>query len=450
LPPVIDLPETRYARTPEGDHIAYQILGDGPPDLMYLPHWATHVEVMWESPQLPAFLRRLSSFSRLIVFDKRGVGLSDPVPLPQLPTLEAWMEDVTAVMEASGSDRVALLAGDVAGFIAMLFAACHPERTTALILVNSTCRVRRASDYPPGIPDDPLERYAEAMLETWGQQSSGRGAMDPSVVTDPDVQAFVLRYQRATASPGTIGPMLRLCVDADLRHVLPNIRVPTLVLHRTGDTYFRPDHGRYLADHIPNAKYVELPGADHDPDVGDVEPVLAEIQDFLTGERPHPLADRILTTVLFTDTVSSTGTAFVLGDANWRVVLDRLDDAAERHIRRFRGHLVKATGDGHLATFDGPARAIHCGRAIIEAARGLGLGMRVGIHTGEVEVRGTDIGGVAVHIASRINAMAEPGEVLVSSTVKDLAIGSGIEFTSRGEHALKGVPDTWRLFALDS
>lgn len=446
---MIDVPETRYARTPDGDHIAYQMLGDGPFDLMYLPHWATHVEAMWESPQLRVFLRRLASFSRLIVFDKRGVGLSDPVPLPQLPTLEAWMEDVTAVMDASGSDRVALLAGDVAGFIAMLFAACHPERTAALILVNSTCRVRRAPDYPPGIPDEPLARYAAAMLESWGQQTTGLSAMDPTVVADPDAQAFALRYQRATASPGTIEPMLRLCIDSDLRRVLPNIRVPTLVLHRTGDRYFRPDHGRYLADHIPDAKYVELPGDDHDPEVGDVEPVLAEIQDFLTGERPPPLADRILTTVMFTDTVSSTGTAFLLGDASWRVVLDRLDDAADRHLRRFRGQLVKATGDGHLAIFDGPARAIHCGRAIIEAARGLGLGMRVGIHTGEVEVRGTDIGGVAVHVASRINGLAEPGEVLVSSTVKDLATGSGIDLTSRGEHALKGVPGTWTLFAVD-
>ena len=417
--------------------------------MIYLPHWATHVEVMWEGPFLPAFLHRLASFSRLTLFDKRGVGLSDPVLLPDLPTLESWMEDITAVMDATSTERTSLVAGDAAGFMAMLFAASHPERTSALVLVNSTSRVRRATDYPAGAPDHVVEGVIDTTLATWGQPPSNPSLLIPSAVGDPEVGAFVARYQRATASPGTIAPMLRLCADADVRAVLPNIKVPTLVLHRSGDTYLRVGHGRYLAEHIPNATYVELPGVDHDPDVGDADSVLAEIQDFLIGERSIPVQDRLLTTVLFTDVVGSTRTAFALGDARWRTVLDRLDDASERHIRRFRGRTIKSTGDGHLAMFDGPARAIHCGRAITQSPRGLGLEVRVGLHTGEVEVRGSDIGGVTVHIAARVTGLAEAGEILTSRTVKDLVVGSGIEFADRGEHELNGVPDTWKLFAVE-
>ena len=421
-----DTPETRYARAADGAHIAYQVLGDGPIDLIYLPHWATHVEVMWEAPTLPVFLRRLASFSRLILFDKRGVGLSDPVPLPQLPTLEAWMEDITAVMAAIGSERVGLLAASYAGFIAMLFAASYPQRTSALILVNSTCRVRRASDYQPGLPDVLLEQYVERTLATWGQQVFSLGVIDPSVVTDPEWDSFVLRYQRAPASPGTIGPMLRMTVNADLRSVLSNIQVPTLILHRAQDMFMPVDHGRYLAEHIPDAKYIELPGADHDPDVGDAESVVAEVQDFLTGERPNPVADRFLTTVLITDVVGSTSRAFDVGDSRWRTLLDRLDSSATRHIERLHGRLIRETGDGHLATFDGPARAIHCARAIVESARGCGLELRAGLHIGKVEVRGRDIGGVTVHVAARISALAGPREILVSNMVKDLVVGSGL------------------------
>lgn len=358
------------------------------------------------------------------------------------------MEDITAVLDAVGTTNVALVASDVAGFIAMLHAATHPERTSALVLVNSTCRVRLDHDYPAGIPDRVVDRFATDLLENWGQTPSTLEVMDPTASEDAELEAFVTRYQRATASPGTIEPMLRMCVDADLRSVLPNIGVPTLVLHRAGDRYFRPDHGRYLAAHIPDATYVELPGADHDPDVGDAESLLAEIQDFLTGERPAPVVDRVLTTVLFSDVVASTAVAYALGDAGWRSVLDRFDDASSRHVRRWRGRLVKATGDGHLATFDGPARAIHAARAMQETARGLGLQLRVGVHTGEAEVRGDDVRGVAVHIASRVTDLAAAGEVVVSSTVKDLVIGSGIEFTDKGAFELRGIPSTWRLYTV--
>ena len=324
----MDTPQTLYASAWDGAHIAYQTLGQGPVDLVYMPHWATNVEVMWESAHFGRFLRRLASFSRLIVFDKRGVGLSDPVSLPYLPTLESWMEDATAVLDAVGSPRAALVAGDAAGYIACLFAASHPERTSALVLINSTARVRRDLDYPDGLPDHVAEWFIETMTTTWGRQAPLAAAMDPG---EAEERAFIMRYQRATASPGVIAPMLRMCVDTDLRTVLPTVRVPTLVLHRRDDQYLRVAHGRYLAEHIPGASYVELPGADHDPEVGDSEAIAAEIQEFLTGERPRVELDRILATVVFTDIVDSTGRAAALGDARWIELLNRLDAAVQLH-----------------------------------------------------------------------------------------------------------------------
>jgi len=443
-------PETRYARAGDRVHLAYQVVGAGPLDLVWVPDWFNHVELQWEEPRRARLLERLASFSRLIVFNKRGEGLSDPVPLDRLPTLESWMEDVGVVLDVAGSTSAAIVGESVGGPVAVLFAATYPMRTRALVLVNSYACVTRHDDYPAGLPPQARDKVIELLSARWGGISPLLNAQAPSVVNDDGYQEFAARYQRLAGSPGTVAAMIPMLMGVDVRPVLDSIQAPTLVVHRAANNFIPPAHGHYLAEHIPGARYVEVPGADHFPELGDADTLLGEIQEFLTGIREAPAPDRVLATVLFTDIADSTSRAVTLGDHRWRTLLDDHDRAVRRQLERYRGHVVNPTGDGLLATFDGPARAIRCACAISDAVRALGLDARVGLHTGEIEQRGDDIAGIAVHIGQRVSQAAEPGEVLVSRTVVDLVAGSGIDFEDRGEHKLKGVPAPWHLYRVVS
>ena len=440
-------PETRYARSEDG-YVAYQVVGDGPLDLVFIPSWASNVEVMWEEPSIARFFPRLSTFSRVLCFDKRGTGVSDPVPLAALPTLEQWMDDVRTVMEAAGSKRAALLGTHEGGQMAILFAATYPERTSALILVDTCARHVRDVDYPWGLPADRVPGFLQRLEQVWGT-GSYLDIFAPSVAHDERFRRWFARSQRLSSGPRAAATMHAAYLERDLRGVLPSIRVPTLVLHRTGNRYIRVGHGRYLAEHIPGAKYVELPGEDHLVMVGDTETMLGEIEEFLTGVRPLPESDRVLATVLFTDIVTSTERSAQVGDRRWKDLLDQHDTLIRRELERHRGRLVKNTGDGILATFDGPARAIRCAQAIATNVKALGIEVRAGLHTGEVELRGEDVTGMGVNIAARVMGAASPGAVVVSSTVKDLVAGSGLRFADRGTHDLRGVPGEWRLFAVE-
>ncbi len=435
-------PETRYAKSGVVN-IAYQVVGDGPLDLVFVPGWISHLEVGWEEPSFARFLRRLASFSRLILFDKRGTGLSDRVSVMELPTLEQRMDDVRAVMDAAGSERAALFGVSEGGPMSVLFAATYPRRTSALILYGSMAR--RAEFVPT---DEQLQQISEALERTWGQ-AMDTGLWAPSRAHDQQFKEWLARLGRLGASPGAGAALIRMMMQMDVRHVLPAIRVPTLVIHRIGDRAVAIDLGRQLAQEIPGAKFVELPGDDHFPSAGDADAILDEIQEFLTGVRPAPEPDRVLATVLFTDIVGSTQRAAELGDRRWRDLLDSYYALARRELDHFRGREVKTMGDGFLATFDGPARGIRCASAISETVGQLGIAIRAGLHTGECEVMGEDIGGIAVHIGARVATEAAANEVLVSSTVKDLVAGSGIGFEDRGPHRLKGVPEEWRLFAVE-
>ena len=434
---------TRYAKS--GDlHIAYQVAGDGPVDLLYVPTWVGQIEVVAEEPTIAAFLNRLFGFARVISFDRRGAGLSDP--WRGVPTLEDQMDDVLAVMEAAGSERAALMGTLEGGPLAMTFAASHPERTSALVLYATFSRTRWAPDYD-WVPDDATrDANLAALVEQWGQGAMA-ASLAPSRAADPSFVEWAGRMERYSASPGTIRHIFEFVGQTDVRHVLPSIRVPTLIMHRRDDTALKVEHSRYLAEHIPAARYVELEGTDSLFSVGDSEAVLGEIEEFLTGTRHGREPDRVLATVLFTDIVGSTERAAELGDSGWRSLLERHDRLVRREVDRHRGRYVKSTGDGVLATFDGPARAVRAARSIGEAVRALGLEIRAGLHTGELEVIGQDVGGLAVHIGARVMGQAGAGEVLVSSTVKDLVVGSGIDFDERGTHELKGIPGEWRLFA---
>lgn len=439
-----DQPVTRYTKSGDG-YVAYQVTGEGP-DLVFVPGWISHLEVCWDIPPLASFLRRLGSFCRVIAIDKRGTGLSDPLPPDRVATLEERMDDVRAVMDAVGSARAALLGISEGGPMNILFAATHPERTVALILFGTYAKMARDEDYPIGYTYEVLDQYWSRLEGRWGT-GAGLGALAPSMALDPRMRELWGRYQRMSASPGAAVSLLLLSQRIDLRHVLPTVRVPTLVLHREGDRFVPPEHGRYLADNIPGARYVALDGDDHLFFAGDFHDMLGEMEEFLTGHRGSERADRILATVLFTDIVNSTAKAADLGDRAWRDLLDRFEGLVQRQLERFRGRAVKATGDGYLATFDGPARGVQCATAIADAVRQLGIRVRTGLHTGECEMRGNDVAGIAVHIGARVADAAAPGEVLVSSTVKDLVAGSGLTFEERGSHALKGIPGTWRLFA---
>jgi pimeloyl-ACP methyl ester carboxylesterase len=442
----MSVPPTQYAKSGDAS-IAYQVVGEGALDLVLVLGFATHLELQWESPPFARFCERLSTFSRLIVFDKRGTGLSDPVA--EVPTLEQRIDDVRAVMDAAGSERAALFGISEGGPMSVLLAASHPARATALVLYGAMGRTTEAPDYPWASPADALrESAAEFILPYWGQRPEGMVELfAPSFAGDPQAIEFNARMERSAASPAMVQQIFEMFLDIDVRAILPTIRVPTLVLHRRGDRVVNRRAGEYLAKQIQGARYVELPGIDHLPWAGDADAVLGEIEEFLTGARSVPEPDRVLATVMFTDIVGSTQRAAEVGDARWRELLGAHQEAVRRELERFRGREIKTLGDGHLATFDGPARAIRCGLAIAETASSTSLEVRTGLHSGEVELMDNDVGGIAVHIAARIGALAGAGEVLVSSTVKDLVAGSGIQFVDRGAQQLKGIADEWRLFA---
>jgi class 3 adenylate cyclase len=437
-------PETRYARS-GNVHIAYQVFGAGV-DVVLIPGFVTHVELVWEHPPAARFLERLASFARVITFDRRGSGLSDPVPEP--PTLEQRMDDVRAVMDAAGAERVAVIGMSEGVTMGILFAATYPDRVTALVCSGGMARSTWAPDYPWANDQQALwEAGYELLLPHWGDGATVEVAA-PSVADDPSVRAFFGRLQRATASPGMIEAVVRMFLDLDVRHVVPTVHAPALVLHRTRDRLVNIGNGRWLAEHLPNARFVELDGDDHVLYYQGLDEWIGEVQEFLTGTRAAPENERILATVLFTDIVDSTRTAADLGDQRWRELLERHHELVRAALAYHRGREVKTIGDGFLATFDGPARAIRCAREIVESADRLGIKVRAGLHTGECELLGDDIGGIAVHIAARVSALAEPDEILVSRTVRDLVAGSGLRFEDRGCHVLKGVPDTWQILAV--
>jgi class 3 adenylate cyclase/pimeloyl-ACP methyl ester carboxylesterase len=439
-----EIPETRYARS--GDlHIAYQVIGEGPFDAVVVPGWVSHIELAWELPQFRRFFERLASFSRLIVLDKRGTGASDRVA--GVPTLEERMDDVRAVMDAAGSEQAAVLGWFEASPMCALFAATFPERTRALVLGAPMARWTSDEDFPFGPDPEMLKVVADSVEDGWGQATT-LALFSPTAAADPEFFEWWKRYERMSASPGAAARLLRLNSEIDARDVLPSVRVPTLVVQRQNDPTISMEGARWVAEHIPGAQFVVVPGHDALPYAGDFGPLVDEIQEFLTGVRAGPATDRVLATVLFTDIVDSTTRASELGDSAWRDLLDRHDTTVRRQLDRYRGTEIKSVGDGFLATFDGPARAIQCAVAVRDNLQPLGLDVRAGLHTGEVERRGEDVGGIAVHIGARVAALAGPGEVLTSSTVKDLVVGSGIGFDARGSHTLKGVPDEWRLFAV--
>jgi pimeloyl-ACP methyl ester carboxylesterase len=440
-------PVTRYAKS--GDvNIAYQVIGDGPFDLVLVHGWVQSFDPGWEIEAIKRFYLRLASFSRLILFDKRGIGLSDRVAIDDLPTLETRMDDMRAVLDSLGAERAAVLGHSEGGAMCALFAATYPERTKALVMVGSSARTRWAPDYPLGTTDEVLEEFEKSIVERWGVEviRSAMQELAPSIADDEEqVQAYTRAAARA-ASPAAAAALTRMSAQIDIRHVLPAIRVPTLVLHRSNEVL--ADASRYVAERIPGAKSVELPGGDHMPWLGDQERALGEIQEFLTGVRPHPALDRVLATVLFTDIVGSTERAAELGDRRWKELLNRHNALIRDELGRFRGRELNTAGDGFLATFDGPARAIACASSIRDQVRMLGLEIRAGLHTGELELDGSEIRGIAVHTGARVAAKAAPGEVLASSTVRDLVAGSGLDFEDRGSHELKGVPGEWRLYAV--
>ena len=432
-------PETKYAKS-GNVNIAYQVVGGGPLDLVWVPGFISHLECGWEEPSLARFFHRLASFSRLIIFDKRGTGLSDGVA--GSATLEERMDDVRAVMDDVGSGRAALFGFSEGGPMCALFAATYPQRTSALLLYGAFAR---PMEVQPSA--DQLQLVLDAMERSWGRESNLH-QFAPSRADDPQFTQWWTRLMRLGASPGAAVALARMNFEIDIRHVLPAIRVPTLVLHRAKERLVSVNQGRYVADHIPGAKYVELSGEDHLPFIGDADAILDEIQEFLTGVRPGPEPDRVLATVLFTDIVGSTERTADMGDRRWTELLEGYYALARNELERFRGREIKTMGDGLLAAFDGPARAIRCACAMRESARHIGIDTRAGLHTGECETMGEDIAGIAVDIGARVAAEAADGEVLVSSTVKDLVAGSGLQFDDRGPHALKGIPEEWRLYAV--
>jgi pimeloyl-ACP methyl ester carboxylesterase len=437
-------PQTRYARS--GDvNIAYQVFGEGRLNLVVAPGFVSHCEVLWEHPAVANGFERLGSYARVILFDKREQGLSDRLGRP--PTVEEMVDDMQAVLDASGTERAACFGVSEGGAMAMLFAATHPDRCTHLALWNSYARVSRAPDYPEGIDPAELDRWGELMQERWGGPVA-MGSFAPSRKGDPEAEAFWAHLLRSGTSPRSAAALMNLYKELDVRAILPVISAPTLVMAREKDIAVPAAQGRYIAEHIPNARYVEFPGADHVMWFEGGEDIHDELEEFLTGTRRARSAGRALATVMFTDIVDSTARATELGDRAWRELLDRHDEIVSARVGAHRGRVVKTTGDGVLATFDGPARAIECASGLPDRLDDLGIDVRAGLHTGECELRGEDVGGMAVHIGARIASRAEAGEVLVSSTVKDLVVGSGIDFAERGSAELKGVPGEWRLFAV--
>ena len=437
-------PRTRYARN--GDvHIAFQTFGEGPVDLLFVPQAVSAFELMWENPGVARFFARLGAFARVIVFDRRECGMSDRLGGPT--TLEEQMDDVVAVLDAAGAERAAIYAMLEGGPMAMLFAATHPDRVQALILYATFARTTRAPGYEWAPTAEERAARVAMLSDAWGD-GSVVDMLAPNHADDRQLREWVGQLQRFAMSPSTARFMQEFNADTDVRSVLPSIRVPTLVLHREGDRGMDPRHSKFIAGEIPGATLRLLPGEDNFPFLGDSESVIGEIEEFLTGSRATRAADRVLATVLLSDICRSTELAAAMGDGRWRDVLAGHHDDAGRAVAAHQGRVVKSTGDGVLATFDGPARAIRAGKAMVAEAARRGLQLRVGLHTGEIEIMGDDVGGLAVHIAARVMAQAGADEVMTSGTVKDLVVGSGVAFEDRGTHRLRGVPDEWRLWAV--
>jgi len=443
------IPTTEYARNGEV-HLAYQVLGEGPLDFVLIESWVHHVEAFWEVPELARQRRRLASLGRVIIFDRRGTGMSDPVPLDRLPDLETQVADIGAVMDAAGSTRAAILGLAEGGPLAVLLAATRPERCRALVLFNTAARLTAAPDYPWGAPEERMLEIVQRQAQSWATGDADHLArLAPSRADDARFTEQFVHLGRSAVSPGAVAHYFRQSVLTDVRELLPAIQAPTLVLQRADDQIAGPELGRYLADQIPGARYVELDGADHFWFLDHADDLVDEVEEFLTGTRASADPDRLLATVLFTDIVDSTARAVEVGDTRWRALLDEHDSIVRQQLARFGGREIDTTGDGFLATFDRPGSAILCARAIGDGLARTGLAVRAGVHTGEVEVRGARIGGLSVHIGARVAATAGGGDIVVSSTVKDLLAGSEYTFADRGEHELKGVPGTWRLYAAE-
>jgi class 3 adenylate cyclase len=437
--------ETRYARSGEIG-IAYQVVGEGEMDVVVAFPFVSHLDLLWENPAQSHFIRRLGSFARVILFDRRGVGLSDPAA--GAPTLEERMDDVRAVMDAAGSERAALLGMSEGATMCMLFAATYPERTSALVLWGAMARSTAAPDYPWAPQKEAVREAQEELIgPMWGQGATIE-IFSPSMAGDPRAREFQARFERQAASPMRVQQLFEMFLDTDVRDALPLIQAPTLVLHRRHDRAVNYRAARWLAEQIEGSRYAELEGEDHFPWVGDSNAALEAIEEFLTGVRPGPAPERVLATVLFTDIVDSTRLAGEMGDRRWRDLLEEQQKLVRDRLRRFEGREIKTTGDGFLAVFDGPTRAAECARAIVEDVPALGIDVRAGLHTGEVELMGDDVGGIAVHVAARIAALAGPRTVLASRTVRDLAAGSGVEFDSAGRHALKGLAEEWDVYSV--
>jgi class 3 adenylate cyclase len=439
-------PQTQYARL-GSDRLAYQVIGQGPPDLVLTMGAFSDVDIVWDDPQMALFLRRLAGFSRLIRFDRRGTGASDPLPASPLPPWEAYTQELTAVMDATDSQQAALLAaGPQAGPMALFFAGTKPERTTALILADATARYLVDDDYPIGVAPEAVEAMIARAQELWGTEAFAE-TYTPDRANDQRFVRWSARMQRAIASPQVVRTSLRALLEVDVRPLLPLIHAPTLVLHHRDFRFLSVEHGRYLVEHLPDARLVELAGELplwwDEPD-----PVMNAIEEFLLGAERGAEPTRVLATVLFTDIVGSTERAAELGDRRWRALLDTHDELAGRLVERWGGRLVKSTGDGVLATFDGPGRAIGCAVALRDELADIGLQIRVGLHIGEVELRGDDVGGIAVHLAARILDTAGPGEIVVSRTVRDLVAGSEVVLQDRGSRRLKGVEGDWQLYGV--
>jgi class 3 adenylate cyclase len=440
-----DIPSTRYVKS-DDVHIAYQVVGEGPFDLLFVPGFVSNIEAIWQSPDQSAFFRRLASFCRVIMFDKRGTGMSDRGS--QIFTLEQRMHDVRAILDEVGSKRAALFGVSEGGPMSLLYSATYPDRTSALVLYGSYARRSWAPDYPFGSSNEQWDRVLDDIEHRWGRPEAEMVSMrSPSAAEDRKGGAErVAAYFRASASPGAAAAIMQMNREIDVRHVLSTIGVPTLVLHRMKDHVLNVEHARYMAARIPGARLVELSGDDHTPWLGDREAMLGEVEQFLTGRRHAQEPERVLATVLFADIVGSTERAAALGDGAWRALLERFYATVSEVLQRYRGRKINTAGDGFLAAFDGPARAVRCASAIRSAVGALGLEVRCGLHTGECELVGDDLAGIAVHIGARVAALAAPGEVLVSRTVRDLVAGSGLALEDRGTHKLKGVPDEWHVF----
>lgn len=446
----MEIPETQYAHVAGSDsQVAYQVFGEGP-DLVIAPPIISHVEFMWEQPLFARFLTKMATFSRVIMFDKRGTGLSDPLPGGGVPTLEERMDDTLAVIDAVGADRPTFLGYGEGGPLCILFAATYPDRAMSLILFNATARTLRDVDYPWGWDPNPQENPPWQGMDEWGKTATNLDRFSPSLHHDESFVKWYVRFQRMSASPAMGKELAKVSDQIDVRKVLNAVNVPTLVMHRKDNLLVSFESGRYLADHIPEAKFVELPGTDHWPWMTGAEEVIEEVFEFVTGHRHEPEIDRVLATIMFTDIVGSTERAAEIGDRRWRDLLEEHYLVIRRELERYRGREIDTAGDGFLAIFDGPARAIRCAASVIQGVKSLGLEIRAGLHTGECELVGNSVAGIAVHIASRVSGLAGTAEVLVSSTVKDLVAGSGILFEDRGLQSLKGVPEEWRIFSVVS